>query len=208
MLLYAIRYFVIVSVVPPLFVGGFAVTIAAAAVRLASDATTGVEALTPVLILQLFVASSGFRVPARRGHFDLLLTSGAFRWHIAFAHCLVSVAPGLASWLCVGLLELAASRGTHSVSFTAGTCVAFASASLAAWSAAVHSSRMAAAVGWLLVMSIPVVARTVSPLRYLGASAGGPETVSLATACVCAIGLSVTAFLGILRGGTPLEAAQ
>ena len=208
MLLYAIRYFVIVSIVPPLFVGGFLVTIAAAAVRLASDATTGAEALTPVLILQLFVASSGFRVPARRGHFDLLLTSGAFRWHIAFAHCLVSVAPGLASWLCVGLLELAASHGTQNVSFTAGSCVAFVGASLAAWGAAVHSSRMAAAVGWLLVMSIPAVAGLVSPLRYLGARAGGPEAMGLAIAGGCALALFITALCGIVRAGTPLEAAQ
>ena len=65
--LYAIRYFFVVPVVPPLFSAAFAVAIAAAALRLISDASAAIDALTPVLLLQLFVASSGFRFAARRG---------------------------------------------------------------------------------------------------------------------------------------------
>src|ERR1051325_657211 len=108
--LYALRYFLIVPVLPPLFNVAFAVAVAAAALRLISGAAA-TDALTPVLLVQLFVASSGFRFAARRGYYDLLLTSGTPRWQIAIAHCLVSIFPGIVSWLCIGALEVAASRG-------------------------------------------------------------------------------------------------
>ncbi len=104
-LAYAVRYFQVVGVVPPLLVGGFVIAVGAAVIRLTGDPSSAVEALTPVLLLQLFVASSGFRSPARRGYYDLLLTSGTPRWKIAIAHCLVSIGPGIVSWVCVGLRQ-------------------------------------------------------------------------------------------------------
>ena len=97
-----------VPVVPPLFSAAFAIAVGAAALRLMSDASAAIDALTPVLLLQLFVASSGFRFAARRGYYDLLLTSGTPRWQIALAHCLVSITPGIVSWMCVAVLEAAA----------------------------------------------------------------------------------------------------
>ena len=207
-LLYAIRYFVIVGVVPPLFVAGFIVAVAAASMRLTSTPEAAVEALTPVLLLQLFVAGSGFRIAARRGHFDLLLTSDTPRWQIALAHCLVSVTPGIVSWLCVGLLELAASHGSLSTSFAAGTCAAFLSSSILAWGAAVYSSRTAGAIGWLLVMTIPPVARFVSPLRFLGVAADSFDAIAIVTVLWSAVLPFVAGLWCIVRGATPLEAAQ
>jgi len=207
-LLYAVRYCMIIGVVPPLFVAGFAVAVAAAAVRLTSTPAAAVEALTPVLLLQLFVAGSGFRMAARRGHFDLLLTSGTPRWQIAVAHCLISIAPGILSWLGIGLLELAASHGSLSTSFAAGTCAAFLSSSVLAWGAAVYSSRTAGAIGWLLVMTIPPLAQVVSPLRLLGVAAGGVDTVALVEVLWSAVLPFVVGLWCIVRGGTPLEAAQ
>jgi hypothetical protein len=208
MLLYAIRYCVVVGVVPPLFVAGFVVAVAAASIRLTSAPTAAVDALTPLLLLQLFVAGSGFRIAARRGHFDLLLTSGTPRWQVAVAHCLVSIAPGIMSWLCVGLLELAASHGSQSASFAAGTCAAFLSASMVAWGAAIYSSRTAGAIGWLLVMTIPPVARLVSPLRLLGVAAGGLDTFAIVAVLYGLVIPFVAGLWCIVRGVTPLEAAQ
>jgi len=208
MLLYAIRYFIIAGVVPPLFVGGFIVAVAAAAVRLTANPEAAIDALTPVLLLQLFVAGSGFRIVARRGHFDLLLTSGAPRWQIALAHCLVSLGPGMASWVCIGLLELAASHGSLSASFAAGTCAAFVASSIFAWGAAVYSSRTAAAIGWLLVMTIPSVARFLSPLRLLGVTAGSLDTFAVIEVLWSAVLPLVVGVWCIVRGATPLEAAQ
>ena len=208
MLFYAIRYFIIVGVVPPIFAAGFLAAVAAAAVHLTANPESAVDALTPVLLLQLFVAGSGFRIGARRGHFDLLLTSGTPRWQIALAHCLVSVAPGILSWLCVGLLELAASHGSLSASFAAGTCAAFLASSILAWGTAVYSSRTAGAIGWLLVMTIPPVARLVSPLRLLGLAAGNFDTFAAVAVLWSAVLPLVTGMWCIVRGATPLEAAQ
>jgi hypothetical protein len=207
-LLYAVRYFVVVSVVPRLFLAGFIVAVAAAAVRLTSNPMVAIDVLTPVLLLQLFVAASGFQLPARRGHFDLLLTSGAPRWQIALAHCLVSIAPGIVSWVCVGMLELAAGHGSRSASFAAGTCAAFLGSSLVAWGAAVYSSRTAAAIGWLLVMTIPPIAHLVSPLRILGVPADSSGRFIIVFVSGSAVLACVAAFTCIVRGPTPLEAAQ
>ena len=59
------------------------------------------SALAMVLFLQMFLASTGFLVPARRGHFDALLTQADSRSRIAAAHCLASVAPGVAGWMAL-----------------------------------------------------------------------------------------------------------
>ena len=206
--LYAVRYFQVVGVVPPLFVGGFVIAVVAAAAQLTSDPSAAIDALTPVLLLQLFVASSGFQFPARRGHYDLLLTSGTPRWKIALAHCLVSIAPGILSWLCVGLTELVASRGEHTTSFAVGTCAAVIGSSLVAWGGAVFSSRPAATIAWLLIMTIPPAAHLGSPLRLLGVTAQGPERLALAATVLCACALLAIAVGFITRATTPLEATQ
>jgi hypothetical protein len=207
-LVHAIRYFFVVAVVPPAFIAGFVVAVAAAAVRMTADPTTAVEALTPVLLLQLFVASSGYQIPARRGHFDLLLTSSTPRWQVGLAHCLVSIAPGIIGWLCLGLLELAASHGAQSKSFAAGTCAAFLASSLVAWGTSVYSSRVACAMGWLLVMTIPPLTRWVSPVRLLGVTASGPASVAILVALGAASIPLAAGMFGIVRGATPLEVSQ
>lgn len=208
MLLHAIRYFIIVAVVPRLFVAGFVVSIAAATVRLAADPSVAVDALTPVLLLHLFVSSSGYEYPARRGYYDLLLTSGARRWQIAVAHCFVSIAPGLAGWLLVGFFELAASHGASRSAFAAGTCAAFIGSSLAAWGTAVHSSRIGAAVYWLLAMTIPPLARVVSPLRLLGVPASRDHAPLILLGFAIGVIPLCAGLWTIMRGATPLEAAQ
>ena len=208
MFTYALRYFVVVAVVPRLFVVAFVIAVAAAAARLTADPTTALDALMPVLILQLFVASSGFQILARRGHYDLLFTSGASRWQIALAHCVVSIVPGLVAWLCVAALELAASHGTRATALAAGTLVSVIGSSVVAWGIAAHSSRTAGTILWLLLMTIPTVARIVSPVRLLGATLAGAQQVSVVSAAVGAglvFGISV---LGIVRADTPLEASQ
>ena len=206
--IYAVRYFHVVPVVPPLFGVAFAVAVAAAAVRLMNDASAGIDALTPVLMLQLFVASSGFRFAARRGYYDLLLTSSTPRWQIALAHCLVSILPGVISWLCIGALEAAASRGIGRVWFAPGTCAAFVGASLVAWSVAAFSSRTATTVVWLLVLTIPAIARVVSPVQLLGTTWATADRFMLATLCTTAIVAFGAATAAIVRGSAPLEAAQ
>jgi hypothetical protein len=115
--------------------------------------------------------------------------------------------PGIVSWLCVGLLELAASHGSHFLSGAVGTCAAFVGMSVIAWSTAVFASRATAAVGWLLVMTIPPVARVASPLRLLGVTTTPSLPIILVTVAVASVPVGI-AFTRIIRGATPLEASQ
>ena len=204
----ALRYFQIVPVVPPLFNVAFAIAVAAGALGLMSDKSAAIDALTPVLLLQLFVASSGFRFASRRGYYDLLLTSGTPRWQIAIAHCLISILPGIVSWVCIGAFEVAARRGGGWVSIAPGTCGAFVGASLVAWSVAVFSSRTATTVVWLLVLTIPALARMVSPVQLLGTSWSNANGFLLATASATVLMAFTAAIAFIVRGSAPLEAAQ
>jgi hypothetical protein len=205
---YALRYFRVVSVVPGVFLAAFVMAIASAAATLTTEPSAAVEALTPVLLLQMFAAASGFQVPARRGHYDLLLTSGTSRWQIAAAHCAISIAPGIAAWLCVGILELAASHGTRLVFAARGTCAAFLLVSVVAWAVATPFARGTAAIGWLLLVTVPPLARVASPLQLLGTHPAGSlaEALSLLVA-IASIPFAV-AVVRIMRGAVPLEAAQ
>src|SRR5688500_4408583 len=76
--------------------------------------------LVPLLLLQTLAASSGFIGPARRGHYDLLLTLGHARLEIGFAHWLMSIGRGIAVWLTLVLVEQFAT-GAESVMPAGGT---------------------------------------------------------------------------------------
>jgi hypothetical protein len=204
---FAFRYFRVVRVVPPVFTGGFILAIVLAGIQLIRDPSSAMFALNPVLRLQLFAASSGFQLPARRGYYDLLLTSSAARWQVVVAHCGASVMPGLVSWLCVALLELAASRAEHAAAAAAGTCMAFVAWSIIAWAVAVFTSRTTATIAWVVMMSIPGVGR-LSPLGWLGVNASAIEPLALIGPYVLAVAAFAIASLSLVRGVTPLEGSQ
>ena len=205
-IVYAFRYFLVVAVVPRFFIAGFVITVAAAAAQVTSAPSASAEALTPIILLQMFAAPSGFQLPARRGYYDLLLTSGVPRWQIAVAHCLASVAPGLLAWLCVALLELAATHGRQAICLAAGTCIAVAAVSTMSWAVGVFASRAAAGMGWLLVMSIPPIAGVASPLHLVGeTNPASPFSIAVLLAALIA---SSVACLQIVLGEARLEAAQ
>lgn len=204
--LYAIRYFHVVALVPRFFVGGFVIAVCAAAVLLVKDPSAGAEALTPVILLQMFVAPSGFQLPAQRGYYDLLLTTGTPRWQIALAHCVASTAPGFGAWLCVSILELAESHGRYSACLKVGTCAAMVAVSTVSWACGVFWSRATSSMGWLLLMSIPAVAGVASPLRLIGTTS--PFAPSLLITLLMAVMPAGAAFAHIVVGETRLEAAQ
>ena len=204
---FAFRYFRVVRVVPPVFIGGFILAIILAGTQLIRDPSSAMFALNPVLRLHLFAASSGFQLPARRGYYDLLLTSSAARWQVVVAHCAASVMPGLVSWLCVALLELAASRAEHAAATTAGTCMAFVAWSIIAWAIAVFSSRTTATIAWVVMMAIPGVGR-LSPLGWLGVNASAIEPLELIGPYALAVAAFTIALLSLVRGVTPLEGSQ
>src|SRR5688572_5412482 len=76
-------------------------TVLLGGVALAAGVAGGATVLTPLLVLQIFAASSGFGLAMRRGHYDLVLSRGVGLARLMTAHWLASIAPGLAAWLAV-----------------------------------------------------------------------------------------------------------
>ena len=112
----------------------------------------------PIMLLQMFAASSGFRQAADDGCFDVLLTSGPSRFRIVMLHVLASVGPGVTCWLAVGLLE----RGWHgdvAVGFGAGPVVGLLLVSALSWAISALTARLAGGLVWLMAL----VAVAVSP---------------------------------------------
>jgi hypothetical protein len=59
-----------------------------------------------------------------------------------------------------------------------------------------------------LVLTIPAIARLVSPIPLLGTTLSTADPFVLATACATAFVAFTGAIASIVRGSAPLEAAQ
>ena len=138
------------------------------ALALIVDPSSAEQVLMPLVVLQMFTASTGFAVPARRGHYDLLLTAGAGRLGIAAAHFLVSTAPGIAAWLVLGCVELVRGGGESRV-FAAGSVAALMFVSSVTWAVTVALPCLSGGIIWLLAI-VMLLVRT-----------GGSQYVVLAT---------------------------
>jgi hypothetical protein len=136
-----------------MMLGTFAVLTAAAGLWLAVDPASVREAMRPLLLLHGFASASGFVIPARRGHYDLLLTRGPGRVTVASVHAALSVAPGLAAWLALCAAETLMAVGGPPVVRTSGSGAAFVIVGVVAWSLTARLPRFAGAVGWLLVLA-------------------------------------------------------
>lgn len=128
------------------------------ALALAARLTDGPTVLTPLLVLQIFAASSGFGLAMRRGHYDLVLSRGVSITRLMTAHWLASVAPGLAAWLTVAGVESVVARGPVTA-LSSGSVLAFLLASSFPWAFTTPLPRFGAAIGWLvlLVTSLAIV---------------------------------------------------
>ena len=153
-LIYLVRFFRIVPPTPPLMGLAFATTAAVAAAIVIADPGGVPEALMPLLMLQLFACSSGFMIPARRGHYDLVLTSGDTRLKIASVHWMMSMLPGIAAWLVVALVEAAAVGGAPVSALARGSVVSWVLVSTLPWAITVTLPRFAGAIGWLLALAV------------------------------------------------------
>ncbi len=146
-----ITFFRVVPPVPPWMTATLAITAVVCGTLLATGMTGPGEALAPVLLLHTLAASSGFAVPAARGHYDLLLTGGESRLRIGLAHWAASIAPGVSAWLGVAAVEGFVNGGFPHVSLASGTVVAVLLMSTLAWGATVPWPRMTGGILWLLV---------------------------------------------------------
>ena len=183
-LLYLARFFYVVPPMPLLMLGTLAVVTASAIVLVVIDPTRAAAALTPLLLLQMFACASGVDVPARRGHYDLLLAHGETRGRVAIAHWIASCLPGVLSWLMVALAHHLVTQGQGRPSlFSGGTVSAFILVSTIPWATTVRLPRFSGAIGWLLVVSaLPLVSPGIIGRGTSEAALGSSEWMRAALA--------------------------
>jgi len=121
------------------------------------DLDTG---LGMVLFLQMFLVSTGFAVRAREGHFDPLLTQADSRSRIAAAHCLASVAPGVAGWMALAVIGVIVGSPAAWSALLGDRIAALAIVSVVGWTAGFLLPRGAAGVVWIAALVALLVTRT------------------------------------------------
>ena len=231
--LYLARFFLVVPPMPLLMVGAFVVATGVSAVVIVVEPSRASGALTPVLLLQLFACSSGFDVPARRGHYDLLLTHGERR-RVIVAHWAASALPGVLCWLVLAITGFAANSGdSRAALLSRGTLVAVVLVSTLPWATTVRLPRFSGAIGWLLIvaslslaaprllaidLSASIEGRNewlkatwavlVYPPLLVGQRLGARETLIVVPGLLFALVALLLAFWSINRRDIPLEAAQ
>ena len=206
-LLRAARFFTVVPVVSHAMLTGFLLIVCGGCVAIAVDRGCAVAAMTPLLLLQLFAASSGFTVPARRGHYDLLLTSGAGRLSIGAAHWAMSVFPGVLAWVALAVTERAAGGDALR---TPGTLFAVAFVSTWPWSLTMTLRRMSGALLLLLLVFTAGGGSTAGlfPWTMVGTHPTGGAAVGLAVLLVFAAAAVIASILLIGGMDFPLESSQ
>ena len=126
-----------------------------------------------LLFVQMFLASSGFLVRARRGHFDPLLLGAGDRTRVLVWHWGVSIAPGAAGWICLAGAGYVLGSPAARSAFAGERAVAFFIVSAVAWSAGFALTRGAAGVVWVAALLGLLVRRVdlLSPSAFAGDSA-------------------------------------
>jgi hypothetical protein len=230
---YLVRFFHVVPPVPPMMTGTFAVLTLAAAIAIIGDLQAADGALVPVLLLQVFAASSGFTLPARRGHYDLLFTRANSRTSIALMHWASSIGTGITSWLTLAMLEFVVSAGTRTTLLASGTCAAVVLVSTLPWAIGVALPRFSAAIGWLLLvvttattfskgvigdwtapstrieeLAWPAWAFLVYPMGAIGQHLARPQIIAVVPALTLAIIAMAISCRWIAQRDVPLEASQ
>ena len=230
---YLVRFFHVVPPVPPMMTGTFAVLTLAAAIAIIGDLQAAAGALVPVLLLQVFAASSGFTLPARRGHYDLLFTRANSRTSIALMHWASSIGTGITSWLALAMLEFVVSAGARTTLLASGTCAAVVLVSTLPWAIGVALPRFSAGIGWLLLvvttattfskgvigdwtapstrieeLAWPAWAFLVYPMGAIGQHLARPQIVAVVPALTLAIIAMAISCRWIAQRDVPLEASQ
>jgi hypothetical protein len=152
------------------------------------DPASGEQVVVPIVFLQMFAASTGFAVPARRGHYDLLMTGGAGRLRIAATHLALSIAPGIAAWLAVACVEMAL-RGGESRALAGGSVAAVLLVSGLAWAVSVPLPRLSGGIIWLLTIVMLLGATDGWRGAALSAREGTPSIGGALVYGLCPFGL-------------------
>lgn len=231
--LYMFRFFAVVPPMPFLMIGTLGVVTAVLMATVAFDPSRAPQVLTPILLLQLFACSSGFDVPARRGHYDLLLTHAGSRRLVLFGHWAASACPGVICWVALAATCLVAVGRDAGGLFTTGSMAAVCLVSTIPWAATLRLPRFSGAIGWLLIVAVlslvepeafSVVAEPstadwkswlqtawtvlVYPPVLVGRSLHGAEALAAVPALLVAVGAVAIGLWSAQWRDIPLEAAQ
>ncbi|HTK29467.1 MAG TPA: hypothetical protein VL309_07945 [Vicinamibacterales bacterium] len=131
------------------------------------------ECYALALLFQMFSASTGFREPARRGHFDAMLVS-APRVALAWAHLGISIAAGVAVWLGTSAIDAALVRHGPRPGLQAPALVGLVVVSLVAWTIGLALPRYAGGALWLAAI---VVVAGSGYTSFIKSALFGPYTL-------------------------------
>jgi hypothetical protein len=217
-----VRYFSVVGLHPVYALVALAAIVVLGLITVWLNAAELDSGLGMILFVQMFLASSGFAVRARRGHFDPLLTCAADRTGTVVSHWIVSVAPGVAGWaLLVGAAYLLGSPPALSAVFGARAAALFIVSAIA-WNAGFMLARGAAGVLWIAVLLALLVRRAdllplimpASSFTVLRQAATlvlcplllvGSRPVINPAAIWAAISIAAALLLAVWRAGTGLD---
>jgi hypothetical protein len=148
----AVRFFWIASPLPGYLCAGLVASVVFGIVLLHLDPFHADSSLATLLFLQMFMASSGFRAPASRGHYDPILVSGVSRPTIAAAHWLDAAVPGLAAWIALGVAEFVLRGDGHAIAFQPPLLVALSLVSIIPWACSLPLARLSGGAVWTCVL--------------------------------------------------------
>jgi len=218
-----VRFFAVVRQSPSYAFAVLAAVTAFGVLTVALNPADLDSALGMVLFVQMFLASTGFAVTARRGHFDPVLVHGSERTLVLFVQWCASIAPGILAWTIVaGIGARWASPAAWSA-LAGSRLAALAIVSAVAWVAGFALPRGAGGALWmgvlvaLLLRHVDLIAPAadqdsaiailraagallVCPFLLLGSHAqiGGP-------AVAAAVGAAVVLLLATMKQGRRLD---
>ncbi len=178
-----VKYF---AVVRPWPAYGIAVLVAVVVIGLwttNADPRELDSALGMVLLVQMFLASSGFAVTARRGYYDPILAYGSNRTSVLVWHGLASIAPGAIAWAIVVDAGYAWSSPAAWSAIAGARLAAFLIVSGMAWTAGLFLPRGVGGSLWMGLL-IVLLLRHVSLLPAAGAGGAATDLLRSAGALV------------------------
>lgn len=169
-----LRYFAVVGLHPSYALIALSAIVLVGVVTLWLDPGEIDSGLGMIVLAQMFLASTGFVVRARQGHFDALLAGSRSRLSVVVWHWVMSIAPGVLAWLV--LVAVASLVGTPAIwSALAGVRVAaLVVVSTLAWAIGFGLPRGAAGMLWVALLMVLVTQR--AELLAVPAGTGAIET--------------------------------
>jgi hypothetical protein len=166
-----LRFFAVMGLHPPYALAILAVIVGIGIWTTSASPGELDSGLGMLLFVQMFLASSGFLVRARRGHFDPLLVGSGSRTSAIVWHWIVSIAPGVAGWICLAGAGCFLGSPTAVSALVGGRAAALFIVSALAWTAGFTLPRGAAGVVWVAALLGLLLRRTdlLSPASMLSA---------------------------------------